>query len=87
MQLGDIAEVTEKFIKEEIPRKVENPSAAIFFHCYARVFVSRAHGKMAQLSETFKLAPPTVGMVCHFETYCGFHINTTLTSLVFGSHK
>ena len=87
MQLGDIAEITEKFIREEMPRKVENPSAAIFFHCSARAFVAGAHGKMDQLSNTFRHGPPTVGLNCYFEIYCGFHINTTLTSLVFGSNK
>jgi len=25
-----------------------------------------------------------VGLNVYFETYCGFHINTTLTTLVFG---
>jgi hypothetical protein len=36
------------------------------------------------LSRTFASAPPCVGLNVHFEIYCGFHINTTLTSLVFG---
>ena len=31
------------------------------------------------------VAPPCVGFDVHFEIYCGFHINTTLTSLVFGA--
>ena len=37
------------------------------------------------LAEAMKKGPPSVGFNVFFEVYCGFHINTTLTSLVFGS--
>jgi hypothetical protein len=42
---------------------------------------------VGRLGESFKNAPPSAGMNCFFEVYCGFHINTTLTTLVFGSDE
>jgi hypothetical protein len=40
---------------------------------------------MPELSAAFRAAPPCAGLNVHFEVYCGFHINTTLTALAFGS--
>ncbi len=42
-------------------------------------------GKIAELGATLSAAPPCAGFNCYFEVYCGFQINTTLTSLVFGA--
>ncbi len=42
-------------------------------------------GTRDALSEAFTKGPTCAGFNVFFEMYCGFHINTTLTSLVFGS--
>ncbi len=51
---------------------------------FVRGIVEATTGQLPALSETFRSAPPCAGMNVQFEIYCGFHINTTLTSLVFG---
>jgi hypothetical protein len=84
MQLTDIAEATRTFFKNELPRQVENPQAAILFHCSGRVYASQANGTFQALSESFQEAPPSAGFNVHFEIYSGFQINTTLTVLAFG---
>jgi hypothetical protein len=85
MKLGDIAGSTRKFFTEVVPQRVKNPSAALLFHCGARSWFSHAIGEKDKLATAFEAAPPCVGFDVHFEIYCGFHINTTLTSLVFGA--
>jgi hypothetical protein len=85
MKLGDIVGSTRKFFTETVPQRVQNPSAALLFHCGARSWYANLTGQTAQLATTFEAAPPCVGFDVHFEIYCGFHINTTLTSLVFGA--
>jgi hypothetical protein len=84
MQLGDIAATTRSFFSEELPRRVQNPSAALLFHCGGRVWVTQADGTYGALSQSFEAAPPSAGLNCHFEIYSGFQINTTLTVLAFG---
>jgi hypothetical protein len=84
MKTGDMVESTRRFFEKEIPNRVSSPKAAIHFHCGARAFHSMIAGKSQELSETFRAAPPNVGFNVCFETYGGFHINTTLTALVFG---
>lgn len=85
MRLGDMAGTTRRFFSETVPQRVDNPSAALMFHCGARTWFATAIGEKENLEKTFALAPPCVGFDVHFEVYCGFHINTTLTSLVFGA--
>jgi hypothetical protein len=85
MKLGDMVETTRRFFTETVPQRVENPSAALLFHCGARSWFASAVGEKEKLAQAFAAAPPCVGFDVHFEVYCGFHINTTLTSLVFGS--
>ncbi|HVK84091.1 MAG TPA: FIST N-terminal domain-containing protein [Kofleriaceae bacterium] len=85
MKLGDIAGATRRFFTEAMPSRVPNPTAALLFHCGARSWLARSMGKSEELDATFAAAPPCVGFDVHFEIYCGFHINTTLTSLVFGN--
>lgn len=84
MQIGDIAELTRRFLTEEVPARVPSPQAALLFHCGGRSMYAAASGQLPGLSETFRAAPPAVGLDVCFEIYCGFHINTTLTALVFG---
>jgi hypothetical protein len=86
MKLDDIAASTRRFFEEELPRRVQNPSAALLFHCTARDWYSRTMGSFDQLSSTFAKAPPSAGFNVFFEIYCGFHINTTLTVLAFGQN-
>jgi hypothetical protein len=85
VRIGDPAGDTERFFQTEVPARVPNPSAAFLFHCSGRIWQASQMGVMENLSATFRKAPPCVGFNVYFETYCGFHINTTLTSLVFGA--
>jgi hypothetical protein len=85
MRAGDIVESTRRFFQEELRRRVGNPTAALLFDCGARKFYAHLIGKMPELSGTFASAPPAAGLTVQFETYCGFMVNSTLTSLVFGS--
>lgn len=85
MKAGDVVGATKRFFEEELPRRVPNPTAAILFDCGARKFYSMLTGKTEELGSTFKGAPPSGGFTVQFETYCGFMVSSTLTSLVFGS--
>ncbi|MCE9669215.1 FIST C-terminal domain-containing protein [Myxococcus stipitatus] len=86
MQLGDMAGMTRSFFTEEMPRRVQNPQAALLFHCGGRMWYAHATNTVPQLAETLKAAPTAAGLNVHFEIYSGFHINTTLTTLVFGAN-
>lgn len=86
MKLGDMAGITREFLQEEIPRRVQNPQAAILFHCGGRMYYSMVTGQAQALAETLKYGPPSAGFNVHFEIYSGFHINTTLTVLAFGAN-
>jgi len=85
VRLGDIVESTRRFLETELPARVQNPRAALFFHCGGRKYFAQTSGKLDALSSTFRHAPPCAGLNVHFEIYCGFHINTTLTALAFGA--
>jgi len=85
MRAGDIVASTKRFFEEEVPRRVPNPTAALLFDCGGRKVFSMMSGKLDELSATFKLAPPCAGFTVQYETYCGFMVNSTLTSVVFGS--
>ena len=66
-------------------RRVTNPKAALVFHCSGRSWFEDSTGNREALGATFGASPANVvGLNVYFETYCGFHINTTLTTLVFG---
>jgi hypothetical protein len=85
MERGDMAQRTAEFFRSELPRRVKNPSAALLWNCGARAWIAATSGALPALSESFASAPPAVGYNCNFEIYCGFHINSTLTVLAFGS--
>jgi hypothetical protein len=85
MELGDMPALTEKFMTETIPDRVPNPTAALHFHCSGRQWLADGTGTSDALSAAFTKGPTCAGLNVFFEMYCGFHINTTLTSLVFGS--
>jgi hypothetical protein len=85
MRATDPIASTRKFFSEELPRRVGRPTATLLFHCEGRMWVANAAGFVPQLSDAFKTAPPAVGFNVNFEIYCGFHINTTLTTLAFGT--
>ncbi|MBA3540456.1 MAG: FIST C-terminal domain-containing protein [Deltaproteobacteria bacterium] len=85
VKITDMAESTRRFFESELPARVQSPRAALLFHCGGRAYHAHVMGQTAALSATFRAAPPCVGMNVHFEIYCGFHINNTLTSLVFGA--
>jgi hypothetical protein len=86
MKLGDMAGMTRSFFIEELPRRVHNPQATLLFHCGGRMWYAHATGKVEELAQTLRSAPTAAGMNVHFEIYSGFHINTTLTVLAFGSN-
>ena len=85
VRIGDPVGDTRKFFEVDIPARVQTPTAAFLFHCSGRMWQATAMGEAENLSKTFGSAPECVGLNVYFETYCGFHINTTLTSLVFGA--
>ncbi len=85
MKMGDMVAATAKFFTEEVPRRVSRPTAALLFDCGARKLFAQMTGKLDDLGATLRLAPPAAGFTVQFETYCGFMINSTLTSLVFGA--
>jgi hypothetical protein len=85
MRMGDPEGMTRRFFTEEIPARVANPSAALFFHCGARSWYAKAAGLTERLSATMRDAPPCAGMDVCFEIYNGLHVNTTLTAMVFGA--
>jgi hypothetical protein len=85
VKIGDMVADTQKFFQEEVPSRVKNPRAALLFHCGARLMHAMNNGKLEGLSSTFASAPPCAGLNVFFELYCGFQINATLTSLVFGA--
>jgi hypothetical protein len=85
VKITDIVDSTRRFFEQELPMRVPSPKAALLFHCSGRKWYAEATGKIPALSEAFRSAPPCVGMNVHFEIYCGFHINTTLTALAFGA--
>ncbi|MBN1206162.1 MAG: FIST C-terminal domain-containing protein [Myxococcaceae bacterium] len=86
MKIGDMAGMTKAFFVEELPKRVQNPQATLLFHCSGRAAFATATGKLEELAQTLRFAPMAAGMNVHFEIYSGFHINTTLTVLAFGSN-
>jgi hypothetical protein len=84
VQIGDTVGDTRRFFETELPQKVPNASAAILFHCSGRYWYAQSTDTVGAIGRTFAAGPPCVGLNVHFEIYCSFHINTTLTSLVFG---
>lgn len=87
MRLGNMVESTRRFFAEEVPRRVPNPTAALIFDCGARKLFATMTGKLGDLSGAFRHAPPCGGFTVDFETYCGFMVNSTLTTLVFGAPR
>lgn len=85
MKPGDPVALTRRFLEVDIQRRVPNPQAVLLFQCGARMWVAASEGFQPQLSDCFKSAPPCAGFNVYFEIYCGFQINTTLTSLAFGA--
>ncbi|MDY7225831.1 FIST signal transduction protein [Hyalangium rubrum] len=86
MKMGDMGEMTRSFFKDELPRRVTNPQAALLFNCGARMWYAHSTGRVKELADTLRSAPTAAGMNVQFEIYSGFHINTTLTVLAFGSN-
>jgi len=87
MKLGDQPTMMREFLEEEVPRRVRSPQAALYFHCNGRQYVAMQKDEAGALSSTFAAGPTCAGFNVQFEIYCGFHINTTLTALVFGSDE
>lgn len=85
MRIGDMAGSTRRFLQEEIPARVGEPAATFAFHCSGRIWFAESTGTLGDISRAYQAAPSVIGMNVQFELYCGFHINTTLTALSFGS--
>jgi hypothetical protein len=84
--VGDMAGMTRSFFQEELPRRVQNPQAALLFNCGGRTYYAHMTENISELADTLRHAPMAAGMNVHFEIYSGFHINTTLTVLAFGGN-
>lgn len=87
MTLGDMPALTKEFVEKGIAEKVQNPTAALYFHCSGRQWMAEGMGTRDELAEAFTKGPACAGFNVFFEIYCGFHINTTLTALAFGSNE
>lgn len=85
VQIVDIVESTRRFFESELPARVPSPRAALMFHCAGRKAYAESIGRLPELGGAFSAAPPCAGMTVLFEIYCGFTINTTLTTLAFGA--
>jgi hypothetical protein len=85
VKITDIVDSTRRFFELELPSRVQSPRGVLLFHCSGRKWYAESTGKIPSLSEAFRAAPTCAGMNVHFEIYCGFHINTTLTALAFGA--
>jgi hypothetical protein len=85
VKMTDIVESTRKFFETELPARVPSPRASLLFHCSGRKVLAQLSGQTEGLASAFRSAPPCVGFNVQFEIYCGFHINSTLTSLTFGA--
>lgn len=84
MTLGDMPALTKEFVERGIAERVPNPTAALYFHCSGRQWMADSMGSSEELASAFTKGPNCAGFNVFFETYCGFHINTTLTALAFG---
>jgi hypothetical protein len=85
VRIAEIGDSTRRFFETELPSRVTSPRAVLLFHCSGRKWFAESTGRTSELSSAFQAAPPCAGMNVHFEIYCGFHINTTLTALAFGA--
>lgn len=85
MKMGDMVEMTRRFFREELPRRVQSPQATLLFNCGMRDSFARTTGRYDELAAAFREAPNAAGFNVHFEIYCGLHINSTLTVLAFGA--
>jgi hypothetical protein len=85
VKITDIVDSTKRFLEHEIAARVQSPRAVLLFHCSGRKWFAAGSGRSAELAAAFRHAPPCAGLNVHFEIYCGFHINTTLTALAFGA--
>jgi hypothetical protein len=85
VKIVDIIESTRRFVEVELPARVLSPRGALYFHCSGRKWYAESIGRYAELGQALAGGPPCAGMNVHFEIYCGFHINTTLTALAFGA--
>lgn len=83
MAAGDFVTTTRRFFDEEVPARLGTPTAALLFHCTARMAFYEAIGRGGELGAAFS-KPWAAGMNCQFETYCGISLNTTLNVLAFG---
>ena len=72
-------------LADEPSERVHSPQAVLLFHGEGRSRVAPNSGILPDLATAFQAAPPCVGLKVGFEIYCGFHINTALTPLVFGA--
>jgi hypothetical protein len=85
VKITDPVESTRRFFEQDLPTRVPNARGMLLFHCSGRKWYAESTGKIPEISKAFRSAPPCAGMNVHFEIYCGFHINTTLTSVAFGA--
>lgn len=83
MRLSEPVARARAFFEDTLPHRLHAPGAALLFDCGARKLFASMEGQLDALGDTFAAAPPSVGCVVNYETYCSFMISGTLTSLVF----
>lgn len=86
MREVDTATDTREFLSNTIRGRVSNPTCALFFDCTARKMVADIKGETGALSAAFSAAPPCLGAIVYYESYCSFMVGGTLTSFVFGEN-
>lgn len=84
-RIGNPPAALGKFLATDLQERVFSPRGVLFFDCGARRFLAQLSHQEQQMNEAFGKAPPCAGAVVWFETYCGFMVNGTLTSLAFGA--
>ena len=85
MSPGDPLEITRRFLDEQVPRRVPSPRGMLVFHSSERYASAEASGHLGALSGMFRSKMPIAGFNVEAEIYCGFSVNNTLATLVFGS--
>lgn len=84
-RIGNPPAALGRFLATDLQERVFSPRGVLFFDCGARRFLAQLSGQEQEMNEAFGKAPPCAGAVVWFETYCGFMVNGTLTSLAFGA--
>lgn len=84
MKLVDTVPALRKFLNDEVPARVGEPTGALYFNCYGRFLLEQGMDINGEVNATYAEGPPAAGMNAAFEIFNGFQVNSTLTTLAFG---